>query len=155
MLNKDIQTTCDIFLASIFEQAKVLQESYRTEDVVEDLGLDEVGNPVTRTYQRGKYFQLITSHSVIPADGVETAPDLAADSKPTDQVETLATQKVSIPALAPCAISISPYQSPKGWGFTLTAQVVDKGVLYQRVMNFGDEVNREVGWAPVSVGVPK
>ena len=150
MLNKTLQTTCDTFLAAIFEQAKVLQESYRTEDVIEDLGLDEKGNSVTRTYQRNKYFQLIASHSAVPADGVWTAPDLVADSKPTDQSETLKMQGVEIPALAPCAIGISPYQSPVGWGFELRARVIDTGVEYQRVMNFGDEGYRDTnGWTAV------
>lgn len=146
MLNKTLQITCDIFLASIFEQAKVLQESYRTEAVIEVVSVDP---PVTRTYMRNKYFQLIASHSVIPADGVWAAPDLVADSKPTDQSETLKMQGVEIPALAPCAISISPYQSPIGWGFELIAKVIDTGVIYQKIMNFGDELYREQDWTPI------
>ena len=144
--NLDLQTQCDTFLAAIFEQAKVLQESYRTEAVIEVVSVDP---PVTRTYMRNKYFQLVASHSAVPADGLWTAPDLVADSKPTDQIETLKTQKVEIPALAPCAISISPYQSPVGWGFELRARVIDAKTEYERVMNFGDEVSRERGWEAV------
>ena len=144
--NQQLQQTCDGFLTNIFERVKILQEQYRTDDVIKNMGSDGKGNPITRTYQRGKYFQLLGTHSVIPADGVATAPDLAAAIRPSDQTESLASLGFEIPATMPCAFSVIPYQSSVGWGFTLTAQVVDAGAVYQRVMNLGDEAYREADW---------
>ena len=67
MLNKTLQTTCDTFLADVFEQVKTLQEKYKTEVVTENM-TDLQGKPTIKTYTRDKYFQLLETHSTIPAD---------------------------------------------------------------------------------------
>ena len=144
MTNKTLETNCNNLLTDLYQQLIPLQEKYKTEDVVEDLGTDDEGNPLTRTYKRDKFFQLLETHTAIPADGVAVAPDVG-NKKPMDQKETYTDFGLVLPAKMPCSISESPYQSPVGWGFELRAKVIDDGVEYQRVMNYGDEIHRDTG----------
>lgn len=143
--NTQLQTNCDTLLNNIYQQLLTLQEKYKTEDVTERKGTDNAGNSLTRTYKRNKYFQLLLSHSVVPSDGTTAAEDVGGKT-PTDQSETYSDFGLILPAKMPCSISISPYQSPAGWGFELRARVIDGGVKYQRVMNYGDEAWREKEW---------
>ena len=145
MNNIQLETDCNTLLDSIYQQLLTLQEKYKTEDVVEDLGIDDEGNPITRTYKRDKHFQLLETHTTIPADNITAAPDVG-NKTPTDQSETYTDFGLILPAKMPCSISISPYQSPIGWGFELRAKVINGGVEYQRVMNYGDEIYREKEW---------
>jgi len=145
--NTQLQDACDALLGDIYQQLETLQEKYKTENMVEDLGTDEKGNPLTRTVQRGKYFQLPETHSITPKDNVTTTPDVG-DKTPTDQSETYTDFGLVLPAKMPCSISISPYQSPIGWGFELRAKVQDSGDEYRKVMNHGNETEREQDWNP-------
>ena len=132
--NTQLETDCNALLDDIYGQLLTLQEKYKTEDVVEDL----------RTYKRDKFFQLLETHTVIPADNVTVAEDVDGKT-PTDQTEDYTDFGLVLPATMPCSISVSPYQSPIGWGFELRAKVIDDGVEYQRVMNYGDEGHRDTG----------
>lgn len=144
-MNTILQTICDTYLNDILNQIIILQENYKTGEVIEDLGTDERGNPITRTYTRDKYFQLLETHSVIPADGVTKAEDVDGKT-PTDQKENYADFGLDLGVKQPCSISISPYEGPNGWGFELRAKVIDQGITYQRVINYGDEDYREQAW---------
>ena len=147
--NTQLQTDCDTLLDDIFEQIKIKQPIYKDENVTEDLGTDEQGNPITRTYTRDKFFQLLETHTVIPADNVTVAEDVDGKT-PTDQSENYTDFGLVLPAKMPCSISESPYQSPIGWGLELRAKVIDDGVKYQRVMNYGDETYRDTGgWVKI------
>ena len=147
--NTQLQNNCDALLDTIYQQLLTLQETYKTEDVTEDLGTDDEGNPITRTYTRDKFFQLLETHTVTPQDNITTAEDVDGKT-PTDQSETYADFGLVLPAKMPMSISISPYQSPIGWGFELRAKVIDGGVEYQRVMNYGDEEYRDTqGWVEI------
>jgi len=143
--NTQLETDCNALLDDLYAQLLTLQEKYKTEDVVEDLGIDDEGNPITRTYKRDKYFQLLESHTVIPADNVIVAEDVDGKT-PTDQTEDYTDFGLVLPAKMPMSISVSPYESPNGWGFELRAKVIDDGEEYQRVMNYGDEIHREKEW---------
>ena len=123
--NTQLQDACDALLGDIYQQLETLQEKYKTENMVEDLGTDEKGNPLTRTVQRGKYFQLPETHSITPKDNVTTTPDVG-DKTPTDQSETYTDFGLVLPAKMPCSISISPYQSPIGWGIELKTKKKNK-----------------------------
>ena len=147
MLNKTLQTTCDTFLADVFEQVKTLQEKYKTEVVTENM-TDLQGKPTIKTYTRDKYFQLLETHSTIPADGI-TKAETVDGKKPTDQEEDYTNFGLVLGLKQPCSLSISPYESPVGWGFQITAKVIDNNVEYQRVMNYGDETEREKNWEQV------
>jgi len=129
--NTQLQDACDALLGDIYQQLETLQEKYKTENMVE----------------RGKYFQLPETHSITPKDNVTTTPDVG-DKTPTDQSETYTDFGLVLPAKMPCSISISPYQSPIGWGFELRAKVQDSGDEYRKVMNHGNETEREQDWNP-------
>ena len=114
--NIQLQTDCNNLLTDLYNQLLTLQEKYKTEDVVEDLGTDDAGKPITRISQRGKYFQLLKTHTITPKDNVTAAPDVG-DKTPTDQIETYTDFGLVLPAKMPMSISVSPYESPIGWGF--------------------------------------
>ena len=150
--NTQLETDCDVLLDNLYQQLLTLQEKYKTEDVTEDLGIDDEGNPLTRIYKRNKFFQLLETHTTIPADNITTAEDVDGKT-PTDQSETYADFGLVLPAKMPMSISISPYESPIGWGFELRAKVIDDGVEYQRVINYGDEIYRDTGgWIEILTG---
>jgi len=144
LTNTQLETDCDALLDDIYQQLLTLQDKYKDEDVIEDLGIDDEGNPITRTYKHDKYFQLLETHTTTPADNIIAAPDVD-NNTPTDQSETYTDFGLVLPAKMPMSISVSPYQSPKGWGFELRAKVIDDGDEYQRVMNYGDEEYRDTG----------
>jgi len=149
MNNIQLQTVSNALLDDIYNQLLSLQEKYKTEEVTEDLGIDEQGDPITRTYTRDKFFQLLETHTEIPADNVTVAEDVDGKT-PTDQSETYTAFGLVLPAKMPCSISVSPYQSPIGWGFELRGKVIDDGDEYQRVMNYGDESYRDTGgWVEI------
>src|SRR3990167_3705213 len=149
MNNIQLQTVSKALLDDIYNQLLSLQEKYKTEEVTEDLGIDEQGDPITRTYTRDKFFQLLETHTEIPADNVTVAEDVDGKT-PTDQSETYTAFGLVLPAKMPCSISVSPYQSPIGWGFELRGKVIDDGDEYQRVMNYGDESYRDTGgWVEI------
>ena|SRR3990167_7145925 len=147
--NTQLQTACDAMLDNIYNQLLTLQEKYKTEDVTENLGLDDAGKPLTRIYQRDKYFQLLETHTITPADNITVAEDVDGKT-PTDQTEDYTDFGLVLPAKMPMSISVSPYESPIGWGFELRAKVIDDGIEYQRVMNYGDESYRDTGgWVEI------
>lgn len=145
MNNKTLETTCDIVMMDLYEQLVTLQNEYKDEDVVEDLGLGMDGKPQTRTYKRKKYFQMLETHSIIPADGATATPDIG-DKKPTDQSEKLSDFGLILPAKMPLSVSVEPYEDDNGWGWTLTGTVIDGADTYQRTMNFGYHAEREKDW---------
>ena len=141
--NVPLQTDCDKVLDDIYSQLLTLQDKYKDEDIIKDLGVDD--NPITKIYQRGKYFQLLDTHSVIPKDNVTTVPDVE-NKTPTDQRETYTDFGLVLPAKMPCSISISPYQDNRGWGFNLIGKVIDGEDTYIKVRNYGHLTDRERDW---------
>src|SRR3989304_10446422 len=146
--NTQLQDSCDALLNDIYQQVLTLQEGYKSEDETENLGTDDARKPITRTYKRDKYFQLLETHSVIPADGITVAEDVG-DKTPTDQTETYTDFGLVLPTKMPMSISVSPYQSPIGCGFELRARVIDAEVEYQKVLNYGNETEREQNWTAI------
>lgn len=146
MENKTLENSCNEMMDSIFSQLVSLQDKYKDEDVVEDLGVDEKGNPITRKNKRNKYFQLLETHAATPKDGLEVAEDVDGKT-PTDQKETYTDFGLVLPEKMPLSVSVSPYQDDKGWGWTLTGTVIDGADTYQRVLNYGHQVEREQDWA--------
>ena len=143
--NTQLEADCNTLLDTTYQQLLTLQEKYKTEDVAEDLGTDDKGKPITRIRQRSKYFQLLETHTVTPKDNIAAAPDVGSKT-PTDQSETYTDFGLVLPAKMPCSISVSPYENDRGWGFELRARVIDAGVEYQRVRNYGDEDYRDSAW---------
>jgi len=98
----------------------------------------------------GRFFQGLRSHSVIPADGADVAPDQLA-SHPTDQADTLASfwNGGRLPSKTPFAVTVNVYDGPDGRGFEVVISFVSGGVTYVRVVNVGPESYREQAWAAV------
>ena len=79
-------------------------------------------------------------HAVIPADGATAAPDLAR--KPSDQDESWSTFAFALPAQTEGALSVDVYQSRKGQGYIVNADVVANGIRYRRSANLVENEHR-------------
>lgn len=90
----------------------------------------------------GKYFQGISTHSVVPADGFETAPDLSV--KPTDQAEDWDDIGFILPDTLPCAVEIHTYDGPLGKGYDVILTVEVNGQKWQRAKSTGPEAHYRV-----------
>src|SRR3990167_8056605 len=135
-MNKTLETACNNLLTDLYNQLIILQPKYKDEELSEDI-FDDKGSKIgTKNYIRKKYFQLLETHSVIPADGITVTEDVNGKT-PTDQKETYTDFGLVLPAKMPCSISVSPYEDNRGWGFELIGKVVDGADTYMRVMNYG------------------
>jgi hypothetical protein len=88
----------------------------------------------------------LRTHTVIPADGATAAPDMAR--KPSDQDESWSTFAFALPAQTEGALSVDVYQSRKGHGYIVNADVVADGIRYRRSVNFGPESRYDRDWTP-------
>jgi hypothetical protein len=97
---------------------------------------------------RGKYFQALTSHSVVP-NGLGYADMLA--QHPTDQTETLADfwNYAQLPEKVGYSFSVDIYDGPLGRGYVLVVKADVGGTIYTRAENSGPENWRTTEWAPV------
>ena len=139
-MNTLLQINCDLVITDLYTQLLTLQEKYKTEDIKEDLG---DGN--TRMYKRNKYFQMLESHSIVPKDNVETAPDVG-NKTPTDQSETYTDFGLALNLIMPLSVRIDVYEDDNGWGFTLTGTTQDGADVYMKTKNYGYHTDREIDW---------
>jgi len=95
----------------------------------------------------GRYAQGLLTHSSIPADGVEAAPD-RKHAKPTDQAESW-EQLSNLPATMMSALRLDVYDGPEGVGYVVVVGVRIGGRLWQKRINVGPETWRAHGWREV------
>lgn len=69
-------------------------------------------------------------------------------AKPSDVSEDWSTM-AQIPVGSRFSFRTDVYQSPKGKGYFVTIQTVEKGRLYEKVVNFGAETGFEHDWVYV------
>jgi len=93
----------------------------------------------------GRYFQGLDTHSVLPADGNETAADFA--HKPTDQEETWTPS--DFPAISPASLKIDVYGGELV-GYVATLSFVYGGVLWQKAHGYGDFTHLDHDWQEVT-----
>src|SRR5256885_12326518 len=126
MIPNTLQTKLDTLLSDTAQQVATIQEAYRS--------------------AYGRYWQGLRTHAVIPADGATAAPDLTR--KPSDQAESWSTFAFALPAQTEGALSVDVYQSRKGQGYIVNADVVANGIRYRRSAELGPESGLERGWGP-------
>lgn len=97
--------------------------------------------------QYGIYFQLLPTHSVVPADGAELAPDQAT-IKPDYQALSGADMG-GLPEMAMSSTRIDTYQGAQGQGYVITSSVMLGGELWERSVNVGPEGWRVRAWEKV------
>lgn len=96
--------------------------------------------------QQGVYFQGPVTHSVIPADGAEVAPDRLG-YRLTDQTTTwIDVAGDSFPAMTLSAIEIHQSVGPQGLGWMVIVSTELAGVQYQRVIGYGADIDQTVDW---------
>jgi hypothetical protein len=95
-----------------------------------------------------RYFQGLWTHSVVPDDGAEIAPDQRT-SKPGDQQARWA-DFFSLPDVLPCALRIDVYEGDQGHGWTATVRVRVAGTIYQRIAHVGPQTWRVQNWDTVT-----
>lgn len=96
----------------------------------------------------GRYWQGLKTHSVRPADGAETAPDLLND-KPTDQAHRW-SDVFTLPATMPARVTINVYDGPQGRGYEAIVSVKIGSDVWRRVAQVGPETHRARGWHRVT-----
>jgi len=97
----------------------------------------------------GRYCQLLSSHSAIPANGEHLYPDLWY-AHPTDQQYSWEDLNVIQYEPLPFEITIDVYSGPEGPGFVSCFEI-DLGGIWRRCKNYGPEAARNTFWAPVEV----
>ncbi len=115
MISPSLQSTIDNLITNVLSQLATLQPGYLS--------------------SKARYWQGLPTHTIIPADGLATAPNLL--SKPTYQAETWLTFGLILPALMECSLSVSQYSGPSGKGYVLHADAISSGVRYRRSENVG------------------
>ena len=81
----------------------------------------------------GRYWQGARTHAVPPSDGLLAAPNLK--TKPTDQTDSWETIGITLPALTSAAYTVHAYNSPKGQGYVIHADVLISGVWHRKSVN--------------------
>lgn len=137
-LSASLQSTVDAIFDDVVSQLSTLQETYKTETVV-----DEAGNE----YVRGHYWQGVAVVDGIPADGAELSVNLS--KKPTDQTEDWSDVGVSLDATIPLRVEVHSYVGPSGQGYVIVGTVEEDNSTYQRSKNIGPETFREQEWIEV------
>ncbi|MFN3652224.1 MAG: hypothetical protein ACK47B_21815 [Armatimonadota bacterium] len=92
----------------------------------------------------GRYAQGLRTHSEIPADGQELAPDLGME-RPTDQAECW-IDLAMLPGSMLSAMEIDVYEGPQGHGFVVRLLVVLNGQLWVLERQHGPEAGRDRDW---------
>lgn len=95
---------------------------------------------------QGRYWQGLRTHTVTPADGTETVPDVGTRT-PSDQPDPypIGLRNVALPM----ALQVDVYDGPQGVGYTATLTVTISGQDYQRVAQVGPETWRARAWFAV------
>lgn len=81
----------------------------------------------------GKYWQGISTHVIIPADGLETSPDKTR--KPSDQDDDWSD--IDLPSSMHLSIECSTHDGPDGTGYTITGTIVIAGKTWKRHIGEG------------------
>lgn len=98
----------------------------------------------------GIYFQLLPTHSVIPANGEELILD-RTNRKPHYQ-NVSGADMGGLPEQALSSTKIDTYQGPSGQGYTITSSVMIAEELWERTINFGPEIWRNADWQVIQEG---
>jgi hypothetical protein len=99
--------------------------------------------------QNGIYFQGPVTHSAVPADGAEAAPD-RLEYHLSDQVATwLDVAGGRFPATTMSAIEVHQSVGPDGPGWRAIVRTRIAGRLYQRVVGYGADMRLTRGWHEV------
>jgi hypothetical protein len=91
----------------------------------------------------GHYWQGLKTHTVYPADGNDTAPDVGTTA-PTDQPDAwpAAITKTALPM----ALQVDVYDGPSGQGYVVHLHVTVNSKHYCRTAQVGPETSRVQGW---------
>jgi hypothetical protein len=107
---------------------------------------------------RGRYWQGLITHSLIPAHTNAVDGDAIADrlnQSPTDQFENwVAVFPEWVIENLPCALKCDTYDGPQGKGYCATIFIRYAGTLYSRSRNVGPESYRTEAWHVVDEGQP-
>ena len=104
--------------------------------ILADLQNDLV--PIQAIYlaQRGRYWQGILTHPVLPRDGAASPPDKRR--KPTDQIEDWNDVNVPLPANMECAVAVDVYnRGPAYQGYVVRGEVEIAGERWVKQVNVG------------------
>jgi hypothetical protein len=93
----------------------------------------------------GRYFQGLASSDTIPQDGIETLPDNYLDN-PTDQSYRWNDIKILPYTPLPYQVIIDVYDGPQGKGYVCRFRIVVDGVLWERDVNEGGQVEQDRYW---------
>ena len=81
----------------------------------------------------GRYWQGPRTHTTPPSDGLLATPNLK--TKPTDQIDSWETMAITLPALTSAAYAVHGYNSPKGPGYVIHADVLISGIWHRKSVN--------------------
>ncbi len=81
----------------------------------------------------GRYWQGARTLTTPPSDGLLAAPNLK--TKPTDQTDSWETLGITLPALTSAAYTVHAYDSPKGRGYLIHADVLISGIWHRKSVN--------------------
>lgn len=100
---------------------------------------------------RGRYFQGLITHSVLPEDETEAAPD-RLDAKPAGQLESWNDVFTNFPATLPFAIEIHTYNDRKGnEGYIIVITLHINNRRWKRRHAFGGNPEQFItGWEPLN-----
>ena len=94
--------------------------------------------------ENGSYFQGLPTHTTPPVDGAQVQPDNIATT-PGDQPVPWPAEDFPADGL-PCSVRLDVYSGNGIAGYTLTAEVVISGELWQRAIDSGADDSRAYGW---------
>jgi len=100
---------------------------------------------------KGRYWQGIRTHAVLPKSELEeeTPPD--PTRKPTDQAEDWNDAGIVLPANMPMALVIDVYEGSLGHGWSTRVEVEYQDRIFARSKAYGPEAaHRTQGWIDVT-----
>lgn len=98
----------------------------------------------------GRYWQGARTHTVTPADGTATAPDLTRKVGDYEDWQSFGAQ---LPATVECAFQVDTYSGPTGDGYTVTVFVEVGGDVWTRTATIGPDSKRATGWQKVTAAL--
>lgn len=138
-----LQSKADTILANLVTALTAKQETYRTETVVKQVGVDTKGDPITQSYIRSVYFQGPKTPQTTPADGVKIATEPTVKPGYQDKAWADLSLGAALPATMEVAVRVDQYAAPGGPGWVLSGEVVVAGRTYSRAVNVGVESFRD------------
>lgn len=135
-----LETKCDAVLNDLVDQLATIQESYKNAVIA----TDEAGRQISR----GKYFQGLRTHNILPADGNKIAPDKT--KKPADQGENWADIGIVLPSSMELAVQVDVYEGPRGWGYVVIGIIEIAKKVWRKAINVGPEDYRNSDWQEIT-----